>query len=188
VARCAARWIDEERIGTVLDIGSGAGKFCVAAALAGTAKYTGLEQRARLVAASRELAECLGVADRASFIHGTFGSNYVPQFDAYYMYNPFGENLFGPPSQIDGDVELSEARYWRDISAVERMLLRASVGTFLITYNGFGGRVPASYKRVRVNRDFSSVLQMWKKTSEPGARRAHSGDSESPGMSGVEQF
>lgn len=175
VARRVAKWVDEQEIGTVLDIGSGVGKFCVAAALAGRAKYVGIEQRSRLVTVSRELAACLGVAERASFIHGTFGSSYIPEFDAYYLYNPFGENLFGPLSQIDRDVELSEARYWRDIATIEQMLAQAPVGTYLITYNGFGGRVPASYSQIRVDRELPNVLRMWQRTKVRGARRAHSG-------------
>jgi hypothetical protein len=79
------------------------------------------------------------------------------------MYNPFGENLFGPESQIDGDVERSESRYQRDVASVERVLAEMSSGTFLLTYNGFGGQVPSNFCQVRVARDLPNVLEMWKK-------------------------
>jgi SAM-dependent methyltransferase len=177
VAAQAARWIDEMGIRTVLDIGSGAGKFCVAAALAGgsgSASYIGIEQRARLVVASRELAQTLEVDDRVTFFQGTFGPSHLPAADAYYMYNPFGENLFGPQSQIDGDVELSLERYRRDIVATEAMLKAAPVGTYLLTYNGFGGAVPSSFKVIRVDRELPNVLQMWKKTLPEAPQKTRS--------------
>ena len=47
---------------SVVDIGSGAGKFCVAAALGSGCRFTGLEQRPRLVAAARTLAAYTGEA------------------------------------------------------------------------------------------------------------------------------
>jgi predicted RNA methylase len=163
VAIRAATWIDELGIRTVVDIGSGAGKFCVAAALAGSATYIGLEQRARLVSVSRKLASHFDLETRVRFVHGTLSSSSLPSAEAYYMYNPFGENLFGPESQIDGDVERSESRYQRDVASVERVLAEMSSGTFLLTYNGFGGQVPSNFCQVRVARDLPNVLEMWKK-------------------------
>jgi predicted RNA methylase len=159
----AAQWFDQLRVRSVVDIGSGAGKFCVAAALASDANFTGLEHRARLVAAARELAHLLDVQRRVSFVHGTFGEMQLPEADAYYLYNPFGENLFGIEDLLDEEVEISDARYVRDTAAVEHLLHDARVGTYLLTYNGFGGEVPASYREVRVDRDLPNVLRMWQK-------------------------
>lgn len=163
VAVRAATWVDDLGIGTVVDIGSGVGKFCIAAALSGKATYVGIEQRVRLVNESRRLVERFGLEARVRFIHGTLGSTYLPSAEAYYMYNPFGENLFGAEGQIDGDVELSEDRYQRDVRAAERMLAEVPRGTFLITYNGFGGQVPPTFRRVRVARDLPNVLLVWEK-------------------------
>jgi hypothetical protein len=164
VAVRAATWIDDLGIRTVIDIGSGVGKFCIAAALSGKANYLGIEQRGRLVKESRRLVERFGLEARIRFIHGTLGSTHLPSAEAYYMYNPFGENLFGPECQIDGDVELSEERYQRDIRAAEHMLAGMPPGTFLITYNGFGGQVPPTFRRVRVARDLPNVLSVWEKS------------------------
>lgn len=41
-ARRAAQWLDEVGVGTVIDIGSGAGKFCVATALASSCSFVGI--------------------------------------------------------------------------------------------------------------------------------------------------
>ena len=180
VASRAAEWIEELGIGSVVDIGSGVGKFCVAAALAGKATYTGIEQRARLVNVARKLAETLDLSARVSFIHGTLGVSDIPSAEAYYMYNPFGENLFGPKSQIDGDVELNEARYRRDISAAERLLTEAPLGTFLITYNGFGGHVPPTFRELRAEQVRRNELQIWQKTGVMGLRLVPSSGNSSP--------
>jgi predicted RNA methylase len=165
----ATRWLDELGIRTVVDLGSGCGKFCVAAALAGQRSFVGLEQRPGLVDAARRLAEVFEVQDRVRFEQGVVGHAEIPRADAYYLFNPFGENIFGSDSHIAEDVELSEERYNRDVAFVEELLRDAPAGTYVLTYNGFGGRVPPEYREVRVDRDLPSVLRMWRKTSRPAA-------------------
>lgn len=173
VAVRVAEWLDELDIRTVVDVGSGAGKFCVAAASAGSAHFTGVEQRARLVSAARDLARTFEVDARVTFVHATLGEAPMPEADAYYLYNPFGENLFGLGEHLDEDVELSIARYRRDVLAVEDMLRSAATGTYLVTYNGFGGRVPATYLEVCVDREMPNVLRAWKKTSDSSTDAEH---------------
>jgi predicted RNA methylase len=125
VAKRVAEWLDELNVRTVVDIGSGAGKFCVAAALAGHCHFIGLEQRSRLVASARTLARVFGVDDRVSFIEGAFGDIATPIADAYYLYNPFGEYRFGSRDHFDRELELSDKRHARDVAAVEDLLQRA---------------------------------------------------------------
>lgn len=163
VAVRVAEWLDEQGVRRVLDIGAGSGKFCVVAALAGRAEYVGFEQRHRLVAAARRLAKLFDVEDRVSFVKGTFGVTPLPEVDAYYLYNPFGENLYADDGCLDREVELGVDRFRRDIAAVERLLVHAPVGTCLVTYNGFGGRVPDTYQAIHVNRELPSLLRLWRK-------------------------
>ncbi len=168
VALRVARWLDDLDVGTLIDLGSGAGKFCIAAALASRCKFIGLEQRPRLVASARVLAELFDVQERVQFVEGTVGDLALPPPEAYYLFNPFGENLFGREEWLDPDVELSDTRYEQDVAATERILSDAPAGTFVITYNGFGGTVPRAYQEVRVDRELPNVLRMWQKT--PGRR------------------
>lgn len=161
VAARAAGWFADAGVTSVVDIGSGAGKFCVAAALGTTCRYVGLEHRPRLVAAARRLARQFGVDDRVQFIAASVDPRTTPLADAYYLYNPFGENRFGPDDHLDEDVELGEDRYLRDIAAVEELLRRAPAGTRVVTYNGFGGVVPDGYVQVRVDRTLPNMLRMW---------------------------
>jgi hypothetical protein len=175
VAMRAAEWLDEVGVESVVDVGSGVGKFCVVAALSGRARFTGVEQRGRLVAAGRNLASLFGVQDRVSFVHGTFGKDPVPEAQAYYLFNPFGENLLGLSGHLDDEVELSGVRYVRDITAIEQLLRDAPLGTYLLTYNGFGGKVPAGYQTLRVDRELPNVLRMWRKMRHRNADRVTNG-------------
>ncbi|MEO8184427.1 MAG: class I SAM-dependent methyltransferase [Deltaproteobacteria bacterium] len=160
----AARWLDELQVRSVVDIGAGPGKFCVAAALAGNCELVGLEHRPRFVAIARSLARQFGVEDRARFIKGSLHDASVPLADAYYLYNPFAENLFGPGGYLAPDVELSCERYSLDITTTQSLFRCAAKGTIVLTYNGFGGCMPASYEQVRVDRELPCVLRMWRKS------------------------
>jgi predicted RNA methylase len=142
VATRAAQWLNYFGARSVVDVGSGVGKFCVAAALSSTCQFTGIEHRPRLVEAARTLANLFEVSDRVSFVQSAMLDIGWPKADAYYLYNPFGENLCSEKFQLDRDVELGLARYQREIAAAERAIEQAARGTFVITYNGFGGRVP----------------------------------------------
>jgi predicted RNA methylase len=165
VAARTAAWFAEAGIATVVDIGSGAGKFCVAAALGGTCRFIGLEHRQRLVTAADRLARLFQVDDRVQFVAGLLDPHRAPVADAYYLYNPFAENRFGPESQLDADVELGEECFHRDVTATEELLRRAARGTYVVTYNGFGGRVPDSYEKIRVDRTLPNMLRMFRKAS-----------------------
>jgi predicted O-methyltransferase YrrM len=175
VAKRAAEWFDDFQVRTVADIGSGAGKFCVAAALAGECRFTGLEERSRLVAAARTLAQVFGVEDRVRFVHGAVGQTALPAADAYYLYNPFGVYFFGPPDDLDGDVAFTEARRSRDVAAVEDLLRGARPGTCVLTYNGFGGQMPAGYERIRVDVKLPNELCLWRKEPSPKRPEARTG-------------
>ncbi len=176
VAVRAAQWLEECNVRTVVDIGSGAGKFCVAAALAGHCHFTGLEHRERLVSCARGLARMFKVENRVYFIQGAFGSTNIPAADAYYLYNPFEENVMRETERIDKSVELSDERQTRDLMALRRLLLGARVGTYVLTYNGFGARLPPAYSEVRVDRELPNALRMWKKMSPSRSGLLYFGD------------
>lgn len=165
VAAKVARWLGDLGVERVLDIGSGSGKLCVVAAACGDASFVGLEQRTALADEATALAARFGLSDRVTFVNGSLGEVPLPEVDAFYLYNPFGENVFGPESHIDESVELSDRRYFEDVARVEALLREAPVGTALVTYNGFGGTIPGSFCEVAVDRKRPSVLRMWQKTS-----------------------
>jgi SAM-dependent methyltransferase len=166
VALSAASWLKEFGVQRVVDIGSGPGKFCVAAALAGTCELVGLEQNPRFVTVARSLARLFGVQNRVHFVQGTLDDNVLPTADAYYLYNPFAQHLFAPSDDLGWGASPNYERYRRDVMTVQDVFRRAPAGTIVLTYNGFGGLMPASYEACRVDRELPCVLRMWRK-SEP---------------------
>ena len=92
-------------------------------------------------------------------VHSSHGA--WPRTDGYYLYNPFGENLCARKDQLDTSVELTVARYRREIAEAEQFFARAPAATLLLTYNGFGGRVPDSYREVAAHRD--QPYELWQK-------------------------
>jgi SAM-dependent methyltransferase len=161
----AARWLDELGVQRVVDVGAGPGKFCIAAALASRCTYLGIEYRSRLVAVARQLARQFGVQDRVQFVCGSVNER-LPDADAYYLYNPFAENLLGRGAFLADEAELSWQRFSFDVGFMQRRLRRAPKGTLVLTYNGLGGPLPASYEIIRVERAFPCVLRLWRKALE----------------------
>lgn len=166
VALRAAQWIDQIGAAHVVDIGSGAGKFCVVGALASRARFTGVEHRRSLIQAAEMLARELNVHGRVSFRHEAIAPGEVPAADVYYLFNPFGENFYGPDESLDTEVELSDVRFARDVETVKTTLRAAPLGTHLLTYNGFGGTVPSGYAECRLDRELPCVLRLSVKTAE----------------------
>jgi SAM-dependent methyltransferase len=164
VAMRVAEWLVGTGVRNVVDIGSGAGKFCVAAAVATRCSFIGIEQRPRLVEAARAIARLFDVDDRIRFVEAAIDHSVIPPADAYYLYNPFGENLFGPAERLGDDVELGPERFERDVAVIEQFFEAAPIGTYVIKYNGFGGRMPGSYDQVGVDREMPNPLRMWRKT------------------------
>jgi SAM-dependent methyltransferase len=150
----------------VLDIGSGPGKFCIAAgAVAPRIEFVGVEHRSRFVAAAREVAARAAVPN-AEFFWGDATLVALDEFDAVYLFNPFAENIFADGKYLDRDVELSANRYLDDLRRVRLALAQARVGTLVITYHGFGARPPDGYERLLADPAGSDRLCVWRKTRD----------------------
>lgn len=158
-----ADWLRQTQVRTVVDIGSGTGKFCVAAALMTPCRFIGLEQRASLVDMARALADLFDVSDRVTFLSGDFGAVPAPAADAYYLYNPFGEYDFDSDRYAELDVPFNDQTLARDLFATTHLLSLAPAGTLVITYNGFGGALPGSYEQIAVDVQFACALRLWRK-------------------------
>jgi hypothetical protein len=171
VVKRAAEWLAELRIRTVVDIGSGAGKFCVAGALLTDARFIGLEHRRSLVESAHGLAKAFGVSRRVTFVHGAFGAVATPHAEAYYLFNPFGDYWFDSSrDDSDPDVTFSHARRENDIAAVDRLIRLSPVGTTVLTYNGFGRRMPECCDLLHLEWALPGALRLWRKQRD--GRRA----------------
>lgn len=163
VAQRAAWLLVQEGCRRVLDVGSGVGKFCVVGAASTDATFVGIEHRGHLIVAAREAARRIGVSS-AHFIHGTLDGMVASEFDAFYFFNPFEENLWTAEVQLDQTVALSERRFEADVKCAQQMLAQARVGTRVVTYYGLGAAMPTSYVLSYQEPHRSSFLKLWVKT------------------------
>jgi predicted RNA methylase len=161
VALTGADWLRTANCQSLLDVGSGPGKFCIIARLAAGCAVSGIEQRLGLVHTAR--AAALSYEAEVHFEQGTIEQVDPGRADAFYFFNPFGENHYASGDRFDEEVELSNERYVRDLAIAEGWLDRASRGTCVLTYHGFGGRIPDTYSLVRRQTTRSGVLRFWVK-------------------------
>lgn len=144
----------------VLDIGSGAGKFCMIAAFYHpSVQFTGVEQREELVDFCNRLKELLQLSN-VDFIHGNIKDFDISAFDHYYFYNSFYENIPGT-QKIDYKVHYAESLYSYYNLALYKKLNKTPSGTRLVTYHSLGQEVPPGFEIVHT--DYADFLKFWQK-------------------------
>ena len=158
VAEKAARFLAAEDAVRVLDIGSGIGKFCLTAAFFKPHSYfTGIEQRESLVNHANKAKEILGL-ENVSFLNGNFTQLDLRDYDHFYFYNSFYENLVGT-DKIDDSIDYTYGLYNYYNRYLYKQLDLKPVGTRLATYHSLENEVPRSYQVV--GSDVESLLKYW---------------------------
>jgi SAM-dependent methyltransferase len=161
VAVLASQWFKQHGVSRLLDVGAGPGKLCSIASLLLDQRVFGIEQRPSLCASARKLARALGA--EVEILDGTFDQVTASEFDAFYFYNPFEEQVAGASDRYDRRVVFSDQRYFEDLKIVEAWLNAAPIGTAMATYHGLGGRIPASWTVQREQRMGADLLRLWVK-------------------------
>jgi SAM-dependent methyltransferase len=126
----------------VLDVGCGPAKFCLVGASLTDGVFAGVEQREELVLAGRDAADRMQL--RLDIIHGNILDFAFSRYDAFYLYNPFEENMIRG-DKIDASVPLSPALFKRYNSYVAGQLGNMPMGTRVVTYAGYADEIPACY-------------------------------------------
>ena len=147
VAFRAARLLVKEPGCRVLDVGSGAGKFCLVGALATEGCFFGIEKRESLVKCARDVATLLG-SPNVTFAHGLFDAASPEDYDAIYFYNPFEEASVSRLDRFEWPVPRAVERFEEDVYRAQQFLRAAKAGTRVVTYNGMGGALPSCYEVV----------------------------------------
>ncbi|MBS1531672.1 MAG: methyltransferase [Bacteroidetes bacterium] len=157
IARKAAGFLAEPEA-TVLDIGSGAGKFCLAGAHAypGTI-FCGVEQRHELVLCAEAAKNYMGLTN-AHFLYANMTQVNFAEFDHFYFYNSFYENIDGEEA-IDNTIETSYSLYSYYTRYLYAELDKKPAGTKLVTFHSAGEEVPKSFRLADIS--FDMMLQMW---------------------------
>lgn len=160
VARMAANFLATEKKAHILDIGSGVGKFCLAAAHnKSNSFFTGIEQRAQLVAHAENATRQLGIKN-VCFLHGSFTKLDFKQFDHFYFYNSFYEN-FDFTTKIDNKFSYSSELYHSYCHQLKKLLQQKPIGTRLATFHSMEDEIPEDY--LVVGSGMENVLKFWEK-------------------------
>lgn len=130
----------------ILDIGSGVGKFCIIGAhYFPEYNFYGVEQRKALIDEAI-IAQNATSTTNAHFIHANFTELDSGQYDHFYFYNSFSENIFHY-KPIDNLVDSSAAIYNSYLEHLQQMLEEKPSGTRLATFHCENDQIPISYKR-----------------------------------------
>jgi SAM-dependent methyltransferase len=158
VARKAAEFLAHKNDTQILDIGSGVGKFCLAGAYYfPAANFYGVEQREDLVNSALIAKEAIATKN-VNFIHANFTQLDLENYDSFYFYNSFFENVVDI-EYFDDSLETSIALYIYYSNFLCQALNSKPSGTRLVTYHGVEDEIPASYKMV--DHSFNRTLKMW---------------------------
>lgn len=141
----------------VLDVGCGPGKFCLVATSLTDGRFTGIEHRSDLVAAGRQAAADLGITN-VGFVQGNVLDFAFADYDAFYLFNPFEENLLDG-HKIDRLVPLSPELFKRYTNHVSAQLGARPIGTRVVTYMGYADDIPACYSCEEAL--FGDDLKLW---------------------------
>ncbi|MBN9691352.1 MAG: methyltransferase domain-containing protein [Verrucomicrobia bacterium] len=170
VARLAAEFLVQSPGTRVLDIGCGPGKFCLAGALTSPGHFTGIEQRPHLHQVAQSTA-AFAPSDQITFHCGNITQVEFAPFDAFYLYNPFEENL-ETLMRIDDSLSLRDELYDEYIEYVAGQLARAPLGTRVATYCGLCEEIPLGYD-AEESPDYQR-LKLWRKVRQVPLRERKS--------------
>jgi hypothetical protein len=152
IARKAAAFLVTDANARILDIGSGAGKFCLAAACYyPDAFFAGVEQRKSLVNHALKAQKKLAVSN-VSFIHANFSTVDISGYSGFYFFNSFYENV-DDSQPIDEAIPTSEALYQQYLLCLQEKLRAMPIGTRIVTYHAASEAVPWGYYMVHTEEE-----------------------------------
>ncbi len=158
VAKKAADFLAAENQVKILDIGSGVGKFCLAAAhYKPSAFYYGIEQRKRLVNHA-EAAKVMLHTENVSFVNGNFTQINFRNFDHFYFYNSFYENMKGTV-KIDNSIDYSLELFNYYNRYLYKQLEQKPPGTRLASFHSLEDEMPEGYHIVGT--EMNERLKFW---------------------------
>jgi SAM-dependent methyltransferase len=158
VARKAANFLAAESKVKILDIGSGVGKFCLAAAhYKPKALYYGIEQRKRLVNHAEVAKEMLRI-ENVSFMNGNFTQIDFRNYDHFYFYNSFYENITGT-DKIDNSIDYSLELFNYYNRYLYKQLEQKPSGTRLASFHSLEDEIPQCYHIV--GSEMNDLLKFW---------------------------
>jgi predicted RNA methylase len=159
VAKIAAQFLVDKPGTKVLDIGSGAGKFCMVGSAYTDGHFTGIEQREYYYQLSNRLKHNYRL-DNVKFIHSNITQINFKEYDAFYFFNSFLENI-DSTAMIDDTVKSDIQLYSLYSKYVREQLNELPIGTKLVTYWSDLKEIPFGFKIH--SSSLEGLLKMWEK-------------------------
>ncbi|MDR7128273.1 SAM-dependent methyltransferase [Algoriphagus sp. 4150] len=159
VAKKAIAYLGEGGGKSVLDLGSGVGKFCLVAAVNSEAKITGVEQRMNLIQISGKLAEKYQV-ENTNFICDDLRNLDFSLFDSFYFFNAFEENI-DLRDKLHKDNAINHEQYHAYKKLIREKFEELPVETRIVTYCGDASEIPESYRLIKSGN--KGKLKFWEK-------------------------
>jgi len=142
----------------VLDIGSGVGKFCLAGAYYKPhAAFYGVEQRRDLVEHAENARDALGLQN-VHFIHSNITELDFRQYDHFYFFNSFYENLLDN-DKIDEKITYSTFLFNYYHKQLYKKLKEMPAGTRVATFHCLDDKIPPEYHIVDAK--VETLLKFW---------------------------
>jgi SAM-dependent methyltransferase len=161
IAKQASEFLVDKPGTKVLDIGSGPGKFCMIGATYTKGHFTGVEQREKLIELSNKLLKRYRILN-VNFIHANITNIEFKNYDAFYFFNSFYENI-DRSAKIDDTIDPHIELYILYHTYIYQQFCLAKKGTRLVTYWSTLKEVPPSYELQ--NSFHGGFLNFWKKIS-----------------------
>lgn len=161
IVRRAVDFLADKPGVSILDIGSGVGKFClVGAGFQPAAIFYGVEQRKHLVDHAESAREKLKLRN-AHFIHKNFTQLDLKLYDHFYFYNAFYENI-EDADRIDESIAYSVELYNYYSHYLNKQLDVMPRGTRIVTYCSWDDEIPPGYRLIENHNQ--GLLKYWVKT------------------------
>ncbi|HEX5059017.1 MAG TPA: hypothetical protein VFV99_06640, partial [Kofleriaceae bacterium] len=129
-----------------------------------TCEFVGVEWRPHLVTVANKLARDLAIPN-VRFICGDALDVDWGGYDAFYLYNPFAESLWGETFKLDSTIDHEKHDFASYVAGVRERLACAPVGTRIVTYHGYGAPPPLGYELSVCEPGSSQLLELWVKTT-----------------------
>ncbi len=158
IAKEAAQFLAVGTNTKILDIGSGVGKFCIIGAnFHPNAFFTGIEQRASLTEIAQQVSKQLSIKN-TQFLTGNFTEINLAQYQHFYFYNSFYENLIDNDS-IDQTIKQSPDLFNWYNQKLYKQLKKLPAGTRIATFHSSENEMPSTYQVVGVGSN--EDLKFW---------------------------
>ncbi|TGN19817.1 methyltransferase [Leptospira idonii] len=161
VIKSISEYLKTEKVTSFVDLGSGPGKLAILLSLWNSFPVTGVEIRKELFQFADFWKKKLDIG-HLKFLQRDFLNFDISLYSHVYCFNPLYEQMTGRHS-IDESLPKSSMLYVQNLIRLKEKFKELKPGTKIITYYGFGGRMPSDFKRIRKIGSSSDELEVWEK-------------------------